>query len=138
MLQTERKVIVLVEKVFRGIRAAEPSQLDGSTYKADYQLIPKDQEYRYVETTMPPPEKKILPRTMDFPPLFSQMLIRQMKAKGIAEPEKPKLTIDYNMTNMHIKNYRIAEEGETPMVELHYGLDKSSILYPETEATKPA
>lgn len=134
--QKDRKVAVLVETVFRGLKSPEPVYMNGSTYKADFELIPKAQEHLYVESNVPPPPKKILPRTMDFPPLFSQILIRQMKAKGITEPEQLKLTIQYNITNMELKNYKIAEEGETPTVQIQCEIDKSSLFYVETEAAK--
>lgn len=134
LLQTDRKVMVLVERVFRGEKTPKPVQLDSATYKADYVLIPKDQEHLYLNNTKVP-EKRILPRTTDFPPLFSQLIMRQMKAKGVATPAEPKLNLRYNLDAASIKNYRIAEEGETPTVKLNFKVDESSVLFPKPEAT---
>ncbi|CAL1683088.1 unnamed protein product [Lasius platythorax] len=129
---TDRKVMVLVERVFRGHKNPKPVQLDAATYKADYMLIPKDQEHLYLENAKLP-EKRILPRTTDLPPLLSQIIMRQMKAKGDTVSEEPKLVLKYNFDGGNVKNYRLAEEGESPTVKLNFSLDKSSILYPKLE-----
>lgn len=130
----KRKVRVLVEKVFRGQKYQKPVQMDSVTYKDDYILIPKDQEHLYLDNTKVP-EMKILPRTTDLPPLFSQMIIRQMQAKGVAIDTEPKLNLQYNFKGTTFKNYRVAEEGETPTVKLNFSLDKSSSLFPKPEET---
>lgn len=124
--------MVLVERVFRGHKNPKPVQLDAATYKADYMLIPKDQEHLYLENAKLP-EKRILPRTTDLPPLLSQIIMRQMKAKGDTVSEEPKLVLKYNFDGGNVKNYRLAEEGESPTVKLNFSLDKSSILYPKLE-----
>ncbi|XP_014477360.1 PREDICTED: uncharacterized protein LOC106745884 [Dinoponera quadriceps] len=135
---TDRKVIVLADVVFRGMKESTPMQLDNTTYKADFVLVPKDQEHLYTGVTVPPAEKRVLPRTMEFPPLYLQMLMRDIKAKGIAEPAKqPQLNIVYNTSCMSVKNYRIAEEDETA-ASITYGLNKSSVFYPKTEASEPS
>lgn len=125
---------MLVEKVFRGQKYQKPVQMDSVTYKDDYILIPKDQEHLYLDNTKVP-EMKILPRTTDLPPLFSQMIIRQMQAKGVAIDTEPKLNLQYNFKGTTFKNYRVAEEGETPTVKLNFSLDKSSSLFPKPEET---
>ncbi|KYN40666.1 hypothetical protein ALC56_04975 [Trachymyrmex septentrionalis] len=130
----DRKVMVLVEKVFRGNKHSKPVQLDSSTYKADYMLIPKDQEHIFLNNTKVV-EKRILPRTTDLPPLFSQLIINQMKAKGIAVSTEPKLDLQYNLTATDVKNYRVAEEGETPTVKLNFKVDESSPFFPKPEET---
>lgn len=134
LLQTDRKVIALVEKVFRGNRSSKPVQLDSSTYKADYVLVPKDQEHIFLNNTKVM-EKRILPRVTDFPPLFSQLIINQMKAKGIAVSAEPKLNLRYNLAATDFKSYRVAEESETPTVKLNFKMDESSSLFPKPEET---
>ncbi|XP_029171371.1 28S ribosomal protein S34, mitochondrial [Nylanderia fulva] len=129
---TDRKVMVLVERVFRGQKSPKPIQLDAATYKADYMLVPKDQEHLYLENRQLP-EEKILPKTTDLPPLLSQILMRQMKTKGVTVSEEPKLALRYNFEGAAIKNYRLAKEGESPTVKLNFSLDESSVLYPKLE-----
>ncbi|XP_050447995.1 28S ribosomal protein S34, mitochondrial-like [Cataglyphis hispanica] len=128
----DRKVMVLVERVFRGHKNPKPVQLDSVTYKADYMLIPKDQEHLYLENAKLP-EKRILPRTTDLPPLLAQIIMRQMKAKGEKVSEEPKLCLKYNFEGGSVKNYRLAEEGESPTVKLNFNVDESSIFFPKSE-----
>lgn len=127
--------MVLVERVFRGLKSPKPIQLDSATYKADYMLIPKDQEHLYVNSNAKVPEKRILPKETDFPPLLSQLIMQQMKAKGVATPQVPKLPLRYNFEAASEKHYRLAEENETPTVKLYFSLDESSVLFPKSEET---
>jgi len=129
--------MVLVEKVFRGMKSPKPVQLDSTTYKADYMLIPKDQEHLYLESNVKLSEKKVLPRAINFPPLFLQLMMQRMKAKGITVTDEPKMTLKYNLSNQE-KNYRIAEEGETPTVEFELGVNKSSNFFPKPEDAVPS
>lgn len=126
--------MVLVERVFRGQKNPKPVQLDSATYKPDHMLIPKDQEHLFLNNTKVP-EMRILPRMTDFPPLFLQILIRDMKAKGVTASTEPKLELQYNFNGANLKNYRLAEEGETPTVKLNFKLDESSILLSKPEET---
>ncbi|XP_011642597.1 uncharacterized protein LOC105430641 [Pogonomyrmex barbatus] len=130
----DRKIMVLVERVFRGHKNPKPVQIDAASYKADYQLVPKDQEHLFLNNTKVS-EQRILPRTTDFPPLFLEMMIQKMKAKGITPPEELKLDLKYNFEAASVKNYRIAKENETPTVKLNFKLDESSTLYPKAEET---
>lgn len=124
--------MVLVERVFRGQKNPKPIQLDAATYKADYVLVPRDQEHLYLENAKLP-EEKIMPRTTDLPPLLSQIIMRQMKAKGVEISEEPKLHLKYNLEGTSVKNYRLAKEGESSTVKLNFSLDESSVLYPKLE-----
>ncbi|KAL0099123.1 hypothetical protein PUN28_020281 [Cardiocondyla obscurior] len=127
---TDRHVMVLVEKVFRGLKSPRPIQMDSSTYKADFRLIPKDQEHLFLNNTKVQ-ETKILPKTTDFPPLFSQIIKRQMKAKGVEISEEPKLPLKYVQNS----TYKVAEKGETSTVKFYNGLNKSSVFFPKPEET---
>ncbi|KAK2586801.1 hypothetical protein KPH14_011826 [Odynerus spinipes] len=114
-----RKVIALVERTFRGKTSIKPIQLDGSTYKTDYILIPKDEEDKYMQPDVES-ETKILPRTMEFPPLLKKLIIQQKKAAALPVEEDLKLAISYNLSGF--KRYRIAEEGEKPTITFSMGL----------------
>lgn len=110
--------MVLVERVFRGRKEKGLVQIDSTSYKADYQLIPKDEEYKWkpLDTV----EEVIMPRKMELPPLLREIVSRKLKAKGITE--EPELPIYLNQTGN--KKYRLAEEGETPSVKFTMGLGK--------------
>ena len=107
----------MVEQVFRGKKLPLPVQIDTVTFKPDYMLIPKDQEANYINRTKQPIQK-IMPRTTNFPPLLKEILMRQKNLKE--ESSVLKLTIKY--APLGIKNYKIAEEGETPTVNIEIGL----------------
>ncbi|OAD60738.1 hypothetical protein WN48_05300 [Eufriesea mexicana] len=112
-----RKCIVLVEKTFRGKKCPYIVQMDGSTYKPDYMLIPKDQEANYINATEQFTER-IMPRVTDLPPLLKEILIRNTNEKK----DDLKLELKYSFLGM--KNYRVAEENETPTVNIESGLGK--------------
>ncbi|XP_043282101.1 uncharacterized protein mRpS34 [Venturia canescens] len=111
-----RKVMVLTERVFRGLKYEKLVQIDSTSYKADYQLIPKDQEYKY--KPLEKPEKIIVSQTMQFPPLLREILSRRLKAKGITK--EPELPVWLNTSGN--KTYRLAKEGETPTKKFTIGL----------------
>ncbi|XP_063995590.1 uncharacterized protein Mrps34 [Diachasmimorpha longicaudata] len=105
-----RKCMVLVEATFRGQKDPRIKQMDGATYKTDYRLVPKDEEHKYVYWVNRP--EVILPRTMELPPLLSEIMVRNLKAKGEKVDKPPEMNIIYNLMGMKV--YRVAEEGETP------------------------
>lgn len=102
--------------------------MDGATYKPDYVLIPKDQEAKYINETKVP-ELRLMPRTTDFPPLLKKILIEK---QGKDTPDL-KLKIVYS--TLGIKSYRVAEEDETPTVDIKVGLGNpvSPCLYNNTK-----
>nr|CAH7718529.1 unnamed protein product [Callosobruchus chinensis] len=117
-----RKVRALVEKTFRGKTFPKPVLLESSTYKTDYILIPKDEEEKYCKKPVSSVAEHILPRTMEFPPLLKELLIREAEARG-QKIEEPKLEVAYNRRSIKT-SYRVAKEGETPTVEIAVGLGK--------------
>ncbi|XP_034933933.1 uncharacterized protein mRpS34 [Chelonus insularis] len=116
-----RRCIVLVEEYFRGVKNNEIVQLYHETYKDDFHLIPKDEEYKYFERVKPR-EERILPKTMELPPLMKIVMERQFKAKGVDGPLD--MEVVYNFTRAGTKPYRIAKDGETPNVKLSISLGK--------------
>lgn len=85
--------------------------------------MPKDEEASYCKVEQPKAEMKILPRTMGFPPLMREMLMRDMKFVG-QEVTEPIMEIAYNrhvVTNKK-SNCRIAKDGESPNVAVNVGL----------------
>ncbi|XP_044269367.1 uncharacterized protein LOC123014364 [Tribolium madens] len=112
-LDDQRKVRVLVEKTFRGVTYPKPITIESTSYKADYQLIPKDEEHNYSTIVETKREIAILQRTMEFPPLMKDVLMRENRAKG-EDVQDLKLEIVYHKTKTG--KYRVAEEGETPTV----------------------
>lgn len=117
-----RKVKVLVEKTFRGVTNPKPVCIESTSYKTDYRLIPKDEEQRYFQYKPSVINETVFPRTMVFPPLMREVLIREMKIKGDTVVE-PVMDIAYND-----KKRRIAKEGERPTIEFKMDLGKPAAL----------
>ncbi|XP_022901944.2 small ribosomal subunit protein mS34 [Onthophagus taurus] len=124
-----RKVKVLVEKTFRGVKSPNLATIESSSYKTDYRLLSKDEEAEYCKIEKKPEvQMKILPRTMALPPLLKEVIIREMKADGKIVKDEPMIEIVYNRHVIKNKkiNTRIANEGEKPNVEINIGLGKPS------------
>lgn len=121
--------MALVERTFRGKKYPKPVQIDSASPKADYVLIPKDEEYRFLNDVQP--ELKIMPTTAEFPPLLKELLLREAKKEN--KTDIPKLPLIYNLKG--VKNYRPAEEGETPTVEvtMDLGTPASPQLYADVK-----
>ncbi|XP_055688468.1 28S ribosomal protein S34, mitochondrial [Lutzomyia longipalpis] len=122
-----RKVKVMVEKVHRGIKNPVPVQILGTSYKADYRLIPKHEEAEYCREVAQRAEK-IFPRFIDVPPLLREYL------KDETGQENPQMPLVLNKWGRH-KTYRLAEEGEQPNVHVSMGLGTpvNPKLYPAKE-----
>lgn len=120
-----------VEKVFRGKRYPD-CWLTRASYKSDYRLIPKDEEAAFcklAEEKQRPESEKIFPRTMAFPPLMRELILREARANGEEIKGEPQMEVKYSTgVNSHV---RVAKDGETPNVELHndLGVPASPSLY---------
>lgn len=121
-MQETRKVKVLAQRTFRGVTQEKPVEILSTSYKADYRLIPKDEEAAYCKITSPR-EKPVLPPVVDFPPLYKQMYTQYMKSKGTPVQDEIKLTLVFrDGRNNH---YKIADEKEAPTKEISMGVGKT-------------
>lgn len=124
-MQRPRQVAVVCEYIFRGIKFDQPrSILSGESSVPDYSLIPKhlEKNYTFTKTSSQRREENILPRYLEFPPLFKDILTRS----GVKEP---KLTVQGTQSPESL--YRIAKEGEQPtrQYDSGFGTPKSPNLY---------
>lgn len=111
----DRKVKVIVEQTFRGKQRAKPLNIYGTSYKADYQLVPKDQEFKYL-APVKTKDAPILPRHMEFPPLLRQFIVK--------ETGNPNPLVAVKLHKTQTATARIAEEGEQPNIEIGMGFGK--------------
>ncbi|VVC25354.1 Mitochondrial 28S ribosomal protein S34 [Cinara cedri] len=75
-----RKVIVHVEKIFRGKHYKEPVEIYRVSYKPDYRLIPKDEEQLWWDRLANcKPREKVVPGSIELPPLMRLVLERDNK-----------------------------------------------------------
>lgn len=102
-----------VEQTFRGRKLPNLVEILSTSYKPDYQLIPKNKE---AEICRPydAEEFKILPQTIEFPPL-----LRELVAKETGQTN-PQLKMKINFSPR--KFVRVAKDGEKPNVEVSMGL----------------
>ncbi|KAG4079888.1 hypothetical protein HA402_015019 [Bradysia odoriphaga] len=111
----DRKVKVWVEKTFRGRTLPNLVEMYSTSYKTDYQLIPKS-EVANVCRPVKAPEIKILPQHIEFPPLFREFITRE------TGQQNPQLKLKVNKSPN--KLVRVAEDGETPNMEVTMSLGK--------------
>ncbi len=111
--QGARKVKVFVEKTFRGRTLPKPVEILSTSYKTDYQLIPKNKE---AEVCRPckEPQIKILPQNIEFPPLLREFVIK--------ETGQPNPQLKVIVMRGREKLVRVAEDGETPNAEVSMSL----------------
>lgn len=77
-----RKVIVHVEKIFRGKQYKEPVEIYGVSYKPDYRLIPKDEEQLWWKRLAScKPREKLVPGSIELPPLMKVSINYNTKEK---------------------------------------------------------
>lgn len=109
---------VHVEEIFRGNKYPEPSIIDFVSYKADYKLIPKDEEQNYINDKAL--AVRIVPRLIELPPLLKELMRRENISNGDQAEKDNEVEISY--VQGPYARYRIAKEGEKPDFEVNMGL----------------
>lgn len=84
-MQERRRVRVWVEKTFRGRKLPNLVEIYRTSYKPDYQLIPKNEEANLLasvakEHNLP---DVILPNSIEMPPLMKEFILKDYKKKGL-------------------------------------------------------
>ena len=98
-------------------------EIYSASYKTDYRLLSKSEESDYCKIV--DCKEKIIPNTMDFPPLLKHFLIQ----------ETGKSAADLKLKVVHKegrdKTSRLAKDGETPNINLsiNVGRPSSANLY---------
>ncbi|XP_064541751.1 uncharacterized protein mRpS34 [Drosophila montana] len=105
----ERKVRVTVEKTWRGVTQPKPVEIYSTSYKADYELVPVDQEHKFLTNTKKV-EPVVLPTQMELPPLLREYI------KDETSEANPLINVHFKKT--HNKLARLAQAGEQPTRQL--------------------
>jgi len=71
--EENRKVRVYVERVFRGKRYEKPIELESTSYKADYQLMPRE----WTPPALPEVKIREVPSTIELPTLMKEYFKRE-------------------------------------------------------------
>lgn len=106
---------VTVEKTFRGRTNPQLVEIYSASYKADYRLIPKSEENAFCKP-IEKIEERILPQTIEFPPLLREFIVRET---GNANP-----LLRVKIKSNREKIARVAKNGEKPTIALTMGLGK--------------
>ncbi|KAH8380425.1 hypothetical protein KR009_010667 [Drosophila setifemur] len=119
-----RKVRVTVEKTWRGVTQPKPVEIYSTSYKADYELVPQEQESQYLKNDKKV-EQVVLPTKIDLPPL-----LREFVSEETGNPNL-QMKVHFKLTNNKVA--RLAKDGEKPSINFGVGLGEpkpvSSKLY---------
>lgn len=115
-LDNTRRVKVTVEKTFRGRQYPKPVEIFSTSYKADYELVPKHEEAAFCKITTVPRMEKVLPREIEMPPLLRAFVAKET---GIQNPMIP-----LKLKHTREKFYHLAKDGEQPTIEVGMALTK--------------
>lgn len=113
--QGDRKVRVWVERTFRGRTSPKPVEIFGTSYKADYILIPKSEESTFCKP-LEKVEERLLPQYIEFPPLLKQFIVK--------ETGNPAPMLKVKIKENQLKIAKVAKDGQTPTVQLTMALGK--------------
>ncbi|XP_014243151.1 uncharacterized protein LOC106663092 [Cimex lectularius] len=119
----DRKIWAYVEKVFRGRKYPKVVELYSSTYKADYRLVPRCEEQALLDRVAAcKVEERILPKTIQFPPLLEYFLMEEKKSQGqpVVLPQ-----LELKIKPGRDRVYRKAEDNESPTVEFQSSKQKT-------------
>jgi len=111
----ERKVRVTVEKTWRGVTQPKPVEIYSTSYKADYELVPREEEHKFLKNNKKV-EQVILPTKIDFPPLLREYI------RDETGEMNPLMNVHFKKT--HNKQARLAQPGEKPTLQVSMDLGK--------------
>ena len=79
------------DRVFRGEEQGE--HLIRSCYKADWRLVPRHEEARFLECARETRPRRVIKDTMPFPPLMQHLMTTQRKGTSVEDIGTLKLSI---------------------------------------------
>ena len=82
---------VTVRTIFRGQDFGD--LVTKTCYKADWQLVPRSDEHKYVNSVKKPLPQNVVPDAVPFPPLLNHFIMMERQQKGEAVDERPMLPI---------------------------------------------
>ncbi|XP_028039015.1 uncharacterized protein LOC114249585 [Bombyx mandarina] len=122
--EERRRVRVWVEKTFRGQKLPNLTEIYRTSYKTDYQLIPKREESRLLESinTIGSKADVILPNSIEMPPLMKLFIIKDHEKKGLETSKDFMMPLSYNQSPN--RTNKIAKANEQPTIKFTMGLGK--------------
>ncbi|XP_072947865.1 uncharacterized protein mRpS34 [Epargyreus clarus] len=122
--EERRRVRVWVEKTFRGKKLPNITEIYRTSYKPDYQLIPKDEEAQLLDAmkSLQNRPEEILPNSIEMPPLLKKFITRDHEKKGLETLKEYVMPLSYNRSPNRV--HRIAQGDEKPTINFTMGLGK--------------
>lgn len=114
-----RKVKVTVEKTWRGITLPKPIEIFSTSYKADYELVQKEDEHKYLQNNQKV-KTKILAKEAELPPLLREFIREETGQKT------PMMKVHFKPADN--KFVRLAKDGETADVTMIMGLGQPAAV----------
>lgn len=106
----------------KGVRIIE-------SHLADFRMVPKEDEQKYLDGIIPDPPIKILPRERPIPPLLKILIQRDIESRGEKFDPNMKIPVHYSKRSTKSPLRRVAEPGEKPAFEID--MDKCPLMYDE-------
>lgn len=106
-----------VEKTWRGVTLSKPIEIYSASYKADYELVDKEDEHKYLQNTNKVSEK-VLANEVEFPPLLREFIADE------TGQQNPKMKVHFKKNDN--KFVRLAKDGEKPTIQMVMGLGQPS------------
>jgi len=106
-------VRVLVEKTWRGVKQPKPVEIYSTSYKADYELVPVEEEHKFLQNAKQV-QPVILPTKIEFPPLLREYI------KDETGETNPMMNVHFKKT--YNKQARLAQPGEKPTLQVSMDL----------------
>ncbi|XP_067121628.1 uncharacterized protein mRpS34 [Centruroides vittatus] len=103
--------VVWAEQVFRG-RKVPGLQRMHCSYKADWQLVPRDEEEKYYSLPVEEVPVRVRPKYKLLPPVMEMSLRQQMQMKGKNVEDELKMEMVYKED---IRFYRVETVEERPL-----------------------
>lgn len=126
--EERRRVRVWVEKTFRGCTLPKLTEIYRTSYKTDYQLVPRNDEKNLLRSMEQYNNRtvEILPNTIEMPPLMKKFIVKDHERKGLDPLKDFVMPITYNHSPNRI--HKIAKGDEKPSIQFTMGLGKPSSL----------
>lgn len=104
-----------MEKTWRGVTQPKPVEIYSTSYKADYELVPPEEEHKFLKNAKKV-EPVILPTKINFPPLLREYI------KDETGEANPMMNVHFKKT--YNKLARLAQPGEKPTLQVSMDLGK--------------
>lgn len=106
-----------MERTWRGVTLPKPVEIYSTSYKADYELVDKEDEHKFLQNTKKVSEK-VLSNKVEFPPLLREFITKE------TGEQNPMMKVHFKEKDN--KFVRLAKDGEEPTIKMVMSLGQPS------------